>query len=109
MLGAMRQPRLSARPANPGKILVLHELLLGDSLMLAPLLARLRHRYPVAELYVTARPAYATLFSGRPYGAKVLPFSETEAYALSALSAASDCDLAILPGEKSRPQNCPPG
>jgi len=96
---AIRHPRLAARPANPAKILVLHELLLGDTLMLAPLLAALRHRYPRAEILVTARPGYAGLFSGRPYGARVLPFSEREPNALERLSAARGCDIAILPGE----------
>jgi ADP-heptose:LPS heptosyltransferase len=78
---------------------VLHELLLGDTLMLAPLLAALRRRYPVAEIFVTARPAYAGLFRGRPYGAVVLPFSEREPRAFAALSPAKGCDIAILPGE----------
>lgn len=96
---AIRRKRLADRPTNPGKILVLHELLLGDTLMLAPLLAALRHRYPEAEILVTARPGYAGLFSGRPYGARVLPFSEREPGALKRLSAARDSDIAILPGE----------
>jgi ADP-heptose:LPS heptosyltransferase len=96
---AVRRPRLIARPASPAKILVLHELLLGDTLMLAPLLAALRARYPVAEILVTARPGYAALFSSRPYGTHVLPFSEREPNALALLSPALDCDIAILPGE----------
>jgi ADP-heptose:LPS heptosyltransferase len=96
---AIRGPRLTSRPAKPAKILVLHELLLGDTLMLAPLLAALRQRYPEAEILVTARPGYAGLFSGRPYGARVLPFTEREPGALARLSAARDCDIAILPGE----------
>lgn len=96
---ALSRPRLDARPVNPAKILVLHELLLGDTLMLAPLLAALRSRYPVAELFITARPGYAELFGAKPYGAQVLPFSEREPDALAALSMASDCDIAILPGE----------
>ncbi|MSP97151.1 MAG: heptosyltransferase [Betaproteobacteria bacterium] len=99
ILSTIRRPPSSARPANPAKILVLHELLLGDTLMLAPLLAALRYRYPAAELLVTSRPAYATLFSGRPYGVKVLPFSERQENALSALAQAADCDIVIVPGE----------
>lgn len=96
---ALRQPRLAARPANPSKILVLHELLLGDTLLLAALFAALRHRYPEAEIHVTARPAHAALLGSRPYGVKVLPFSEREPGALEALAPASGCDIAILPGE----------
>src|SRR5947209_3919623 len=34
----------------PRRILVAHNLLLGDTLMLTPLLAKLRHLYPAAEV-----------------------------------------------------------
>ena len=78
---------------------MLHELLLGDTLMLAPLLAALRQRYAMAEIYVTSSPAYASLFSGGPYGARVLPYSEREPDALAALAPAADCDIAVLPGD----------
>lgn len=99
LLDGVRRQRLEFRPADPAKILVLHELLLGDTLMLAPLLAALRRRYPAAEIFVSVRPPYAPLFGGSPYGVKVLPFSEREPDALAALSAARNCDIAILPGE----------
>lgn len=98
-LDTLGRRRMRARPANPGKILVLHELLLGDTLMLAPLLAALRKRYRGAEIFVTAHPAYAPLFGGRPYGVRVLPYSEREPRALARLAAARNCDIAILPGE----------
>src|SRR3954462_5372215 len=96
---AVTTRRLLARPANPRKILVLHELLLGDTLMLAPLLAALRQRYPGAEIFVTAHPAHAPLFSAKPYGAHVLGYSERIADAMDALSPGSQCDMAILPGD----------
>jgi len=98
-LGSLRRRTLRARPPHPAKILVLHELLLGDTLMLAPLLAALRQRYPAAEIFVTAQPGYATLFSGKPYGVRVLPYSERNPRALTMLDAARGCDIAILPGE----------
>ena len=96
---AVRRQRLTQRPERPAKILVLHELLLGDTLMLAPLLAALRQRYPDAEILVAARPVYAGLFAGKPYGAIALPFSERDPGALASLSKARGCDLAIIPGE----------
>lgn len=99
LASALAGPRASSRPQRPQKILVLHELLLGDTLMLAPLLAALRRHYPEAELFVTANPGYARLFGGKPYGAKVLPYSEREPGALSGLASASGCDLAVLPGD----------
>jgi ADP-heptose:LPS heptosyltransferase len=97
-LSSMR-PAPRVRPDSPRRILVLHELLLGDTLMLAPLLARLRARHGGAEIYVTARPEVLPLFSGRPYGVIPLAFTEREADALASLDEARDCDLAIVPGE----------
>jgi len=91
--------RLPGRPERPGKLLVLHELLLGDTLMLAALLAALRSRYPEADIYVTAKPAYAPLFNGSPYGARVLPFTERKSGALGHLRPARGADIAFLPGE----------
>lgn len=99
LASVLSRPRLTARPADPRKVLVLHELLLGDTLMLAPLLAALRVRYPVAKIFVTSPPAYAGLFSEKPYGATVLPYSERQPDALEALAPARDCDIAFLPGD----------
>jgi ADP-heptose:LPS heptosyltransferase len=99
LASALAGPRASSRPQRPQKILVLHELLLGDTLMLAPLLAALRGHYPEAELFVTASPSFAGLFGGKPYGAKVLPYSERQPDALKCLASASGCDLAVLPGD----------
>lgn len=99
LASALARPRLAARPAHPRKILVLHELLLGDTLMLAPMLAALRLRYPGAEIFVTSPSAYAGLFSEKPYGVTVLPYSERQPDALAALAPARDCDIACLPGD----------
>jgi ADP-heptose:LPS heptosyltransferase len=90
------RPISRARPAEPGRILVLHELLLGDTLMLAPLLARLRARHAGADIHVAARPEALPLFSGRPYGTIPLPFRERDAARVPAME---DCDLVIVPGE----------
>jgi ADP-heptose:LPS heptosyltransferase len=93
------RPRLKARPSEPKTILVLHELLLGDTLMLAPLLASLRARHPSATIYVAARREVLPLFSGRPYGVHALPFSERDPGGLRALAPARGCDLALIPGD----------
>lgn len=94
-LSSMRlAPRV--RPEHPRSILVLHELLLGDTLMLAPLLARLRARHPEAEICVAARPEVLPLFSGRPYGTVAFPFRERDTASIPAMKG---CDLAIIPGE----------
>lgn len=80
-------------------MLVLHDLLLGDTLMLAALLAALRSKYPAARIYVTAAPAVVPLFSGRPYGAEALAFSERDPDTLGQLAPARNADIAFLPGE----------
>ena len=92
-------PRAKTRPQDPRTVLVLHELLLGDTLMLAPLLAALRARHPSATIYVAARPEVLPLFSGRPYGVHALPFSERDPRGLRALAPARGCDLALIPGD----------
>ncbi len=94
-----KRSRSIGRPATPKKIIVLHELLLGDTLMLAPLLATLRKRYAEAELFVSSNPAHTALFSGKPYGARVLGYSERAPDSLTGLQPAFECDLAILPGD----------
>jgi ADP-heptose:LPS heptosyltransferase len=98
-LSSMR-PTPRARPENPRSILVLHELLLGDTLMLAALFARLRERHPDAALYLTVRPEVLPLFSGRPYGVQPLSYTERDPEAFgTALREARNPDLALVPGE----------
>ncbi len=53
---------------NPRRILVVHHLLLGDTLMLTPLLAKLRERFPRAEIAMTTPVGFVPLYRERPYG-----------------------------------------
>ena len=59
-------------PEAPRRILIVHHLLLGDTLMLTPLLAKLRARFPKAEVVMALPDAFAPLYSGRPYGVRAL-------------------------------------
>jgi ADP-heptose:LPS heptosyltransferase len=93
------RPTRRARAERPASVLVLHDLLLGDTLMLAALLAALRARYPLARLFVTAPPALLPLFHGRPYGAEALAFDERAPGAMARLAPARNCDIAFIPGE----------
>src|SRR5690349_1102725 len=68
--------RLATR-ANDGevrRILVAHNLLLGDTIMLTPLVAKLREQYPQADIVFLAPPAFVPLYASRPYGVRALPF-----------------------------------
>src|SRR5207237_194035 len=55
-------------PLGLQRVLVAHHLLLGDTLMLTPLLAKLREQHPAAEIVMALPEAYAPLYAGAPYG-----------------------------------------
>ena len=86
-------------PSNPARILVAHHLLLGDTIMLAPLLKKLRARFPQAEIFMTCRLAAAPLFETRPYGVRVLPFDPRQASTFAQLFRNRGFDLAMLPAD----------
>ena len=87
------------KPAHPQRILIAHHLLLGDTLMLAALLARLRARHPQAAIEMTVDPALMQLFAGRPYGVTALPWDPLKARLTRAITARGPYDLALVPGE----------
>ncbi|WP_286236632.1 glycosyltransferase family 9 protein [Neptuniibacter halophilus] len=83
----------------PEKVLIAHHLLLGDTLMLTPLLAKIRQQYPHAEICMLGQKALASLYAGKPYGVNYLPYhpSETERY--RELIASGPYDLAFVPAD----------
>jgi len=87
------------RPDAPARILIAHNLLLGDTLMLAALLARLRRLYPRATIDITASPACLPLFAGRPYGANAIPWDPHHPGLTRAITRRGPYDLAFVPGE----------
>jgi ADP-heptose:LPS heptosyltransferase len=88
-----------APPAAPARILVAHHLLLGDTLMLTPLLAKLREQYPGAEIVMTTPRAIAPLYQRAPYGVRALPYDPRDARTLARFDAARGYDLALVPGD----------
>ena len=90
---------LRERPEAPRRILVAQHLLAGDVLMLTPLLAKLRERYPEAEIVLAARRAVVPLYSGRPYGVRALAYEPRVAATLDALFDGQGFDLALVPGD----------
>lgn len=87
------------RPHDPARILIAHNLLLGDTLMLAALLARLRRLYPRAAVDITVRPACVPLFAGRPYGATAIAWDPHHPGLTRAVTRRGPYDLAFVPGE----------
>jgi len=91
--------RRRAMPETPARILIAHHLLLGDTVMLTPLIAKCRARWPDAEIVMTCPVKSAELYSGRPYGVRALPYDPRVPATLSALFAAGPYDLALVPAD----------
>ena len=87
------------RPILARRILVAHQLLLGDTLMLTPLLARLRHRHPDAEIVMTVSPRQLPLYSTRPYGVATLAYDPRDRISVKRLLEQGPFDLAMVPGD----------
>lgn len=81
------------------RVLVAHNLLLGDTLMLTPLLAKLRRAFPGAEVTLLASPAFVPLYERRPYGARALAFTPSDSSTTRALLAEPAFDLAYVAGD----------
>ena len=94
-LALRRRARIA--PRDPQRILVAHHLLLGDTLMLTPLLKKLRTLHPHADIAMTLPRAIAPLYATAPYGVRALAFDPRQSAA--ALYAEAPFDLALVPGD----------
>ncbi len=90
---------LRRRPTAVSSILIAHHLLLGDTLLLTPLIAKLRERYPHGRIALTCPKAIVPLFAGRPYGVEPLPFDPRDADSVRAVLNSGPYDLGIVAGE----------
>jgi ADP-heptose:LPS heptosyltransferase len=99
MVAAALPGRRRRPPANPRRILIAHHLLLGDTIMLTPLIAKCRARWPAADIAMTCPVAYAPLYGGRPYGVRALPYDPRDAATLMPLLADTGYDLALVPAD----------
>ncbi len=89
---------------NINRILVLHNLLLGDSILILPLLAKLRQNYPYAEIVLALPKAFIELFNLSPYNIKTIEFNPKDiATILNLYKIAREnnttFDIGILPAE----------
>ncbi|BCB28695.1 heptosyltransferase [Sulfurimicrobium lacus] len=98
-LGNMLILRVRKRNDIPRRILVAHHLLLGDTIMLTPLLAKLRQQYPAAEIVMVAPKAAVPLYQKRPYDVIVMPHDPRDPATFHALRQKTGFDLAIVPGD----------
>lgn len=90
---------LRRKPGEMREILVLHHLLLGDTIMVTPLLAKLREQYPQARLRMAMPKAFVPLYAGRPYGVDALPFDPRDVTTQWALLRLPRPDLVCLPAD----------
>jgi len=90
-------PSARERPRDPRRILVAHHLLLGDTLMLTPLLAKLRQSHPGAEIAMTVPRAILPLYEGRPYGVHAIAWDPR--HVAPSLFDGAPFDLAFVPGD----------
>jgi ADP-heptose:LPS heptosyltransferase len=87
------------RPDRVKRILVLHRHLLGDTLMLTGLLAKLREQFADSEIIMAGSGNFGTLYSKHPYGVTYLQFDIRDAASMRLLRRHGPYDLAILPAE----------
>lgn len=73
--------------------------MIGDSLMLTPLVAKLRTVWPDAEIVLTTSRAVQPLYAGKPYGVEALAYDPRDPGSLRAFSRPGGYDLAIVPGD----------
>lgn len=99
MLADAVSVRRRAPPERPRRILIAHHLLLGDTIMLTPLVAKCRERWPEAKIVMTCPTAYVGLYAGRPYGLEARPYDPREIATLSGLRENAGFDLALVPGD----------
>lgn len=87
-----------SRSADPRRILIAHHLLLGDTLMLTPLVAKLRACHPAAEIVMALPDAYAPIYAGAPYGLRAIGWDPRDP-SESPLWREHGFDLALVPGD----------
>jgi ADP-heptose:LPS heptosyltransferase len=97
-------PRLFAKPLrrkplHPQRILIAHHLLLGDTLLLTPLLAKLRMQYPQADIVLVCPKAIAPLYAGRPFGVNALPFDPRDLSTVRDVLRSGPYELGIVAGD----------
>ncbi len=57
---------------QPKKILICHQLLIGDVMMLFPMIARIRKNHPQAKIYLMSDSIMKDFLSLNPYDCEVV-------------------------------------
>ena len=83
----------------PKKILIAHNLLLGDTLLLAPLMKRISEKFPKSKKYILARPAFVPFFKNLPYGFNCLSFDTKSLFDLLSIFLKGPFDQTFVIGD----------
>ena len=95
-------PRLFStrkKPRSVRRILIAQQLMLGDTIMLTPLLKKAHARFPEAEIVMTVPASYASLYASRPFGVRAVPLDVRSLRQHRDLRAQRGFDLALVPGD----------
>jgi ADP-heptose:LPS heptosyltransferase len=84
---------------DPKKILIAHDLLLGDTLLLAPLMKRIHEKYPNAQKFILAKPIFIPFYTNTPYGFKALSYNPKSFLSLWGVWCEGPYDLAFVAGD----------
>ncbi len=84
---------------EPQRILIAHHLLLGDTLLLAPLMKRIHEKYPYAKKFILAKPVFIPLFENTPYQFKALSFNPKSFLDLWNIFQSGPYDLTFVAGD----------
>lgn len=90
---------LRRKPSQPRRIFIAHHLLLGDTLLITALLAKLRRQYPAAEIVLACPKAIAPLYAGRPFAVDAFAFDPRDAASVKRVVASGPYDLGIVVGD----------
>lgn len=101
VLAALGTTPVRGRPeGEPRRVLVAHHpQMIGDTLLLSPLYAKLRHRWPACEIVITTSGATQPLYAARPWGVEALRYDPRDAATFRAFRKEGGYDLAIVPGD----------
>jgi ADP-heptose:LPS heptosyltransferase len=84
---------------EPKKILIAHNLLLGDTLLLAPLMKRVQEKYPNAKKFILTKSTFLPFFKNAPYGFNALSFNPKSFLDLIKIFFAGPYDQAFVIGD----------
>jgi ADP-heptose:LPS heptosyltransferase len=84
---------------QPKKILICHQLLIGDVMMLFPMIARIRKNHPQAKIYLMSDSIMKDFLSLNPYDCEVVEYDGKSTGHFFALLRRGFFDVVVIPVE----------